>query len=198
MNKLFSLAGLAAVVVFVATFLIVSSLTPGYDHLKQPVSDLGKNGAPHAGLMNAVGFGISGVLIVILGLGLWIVFLEKTILTISILLIIAGISWVGIGLFPNYQDKVSVYHVISTYISGGSLATAAILLSREKRAGSWLRNFSLAAGIFLLTRVITGPLFFELETYRGLVQRIYLVVFWLWIICLSILLITRKRPYEND
>ena len=197
-NKLHIFAGLAAPVVFVITFLFVANLTPGYDHFKQPVSDVGRNGAPYAELMDAVGFGISGILISILEFSLRTEFSGKTLKVISILLIIAGISWAGIGLFPNYQDKASVYHVISTYISGTSIVAAAILLSRERQARPWLRKFSIVVGLFLLTRIITGPLFLEAKECRGLIQRIYIAVFWLWIICVNIFLIAKKRPYEKS
>jgi len=196
-GKILIASGLIAPIIFVTTFLIVANLTPGYDHFKQPVSDLGKNGAPYAEIMNAAGFGISGILISVLGLKIKAKFSGETLKFISMLLIIAGISWAGIGLFPNYQGRTSVYHIISTYLAGAGIIVAAILFSREKIVWPWLRKFSMLAGLFLLTRAITGPLFIEAKEYRGLIQEIYIVVFWLWIVCLNIFLIAKRRHYET-
>lgn len=199
-NKFLTIAGLMSSIVFIITFLTVSGLTPGYDHLKQPISDLGENGAPYAEQMNVVGFVIPGMLIAVSGYNLRIKFSGKTLRTISVLLIIAGMGWAGIGLFPNSQDKASAYHVMSTYLSGTSIVVAAILLSRDKQAWPWLRKFSIMTGLLLLTRIVTGPLFLEAEEYRGLIQKLYIAVFWLWIICINILLVAKKRQrhYENN
>lgn len=185
-------------IVFIITFLTVSGLTPGYEHLKQPISDLGENGAPYAELMNVVGFVIPGILIAVLGYSLRTKFSGKTLKIISVLLIIAGMGWAGIGFFPNFQDKTSAYHVMSTYLFGTSVVVATILLSREKQAWPWLRKFSIMTGLFLLTRIITGPLFLETEKYRGLVQKLYIAVFWLWIICINIFLIVKRKHYEKN
>jgi hypothetical membrane protein len=48
--------GVAAPIVFVAAVITASVNHPGYDHLKNFISELGATGAPAAGVMNFAGF----------------------------------------------------------------------------------------------------------------------------------------------
>jgi hypothetical protein len=54
--------GVAAPLVFVAAVIAASVNHPGYDHLKNFISELGASGAPAAGIMNFAGFLAYGLL----------------------------------------------------------------------------------------------------------------------------------------
>jgi hypothetical membrane protein len=56
--------GIAAPLVFVAAVIAASVNHPGYDHLKNFISELGATGAPAAGVMNFAGFLPYGLLTV--------------------------------------------------------------------------------------------------------------------------------------
>jgi hypothetical membrane protein len=56
--------GIAAPLVFTAAVIAASANHPGYDHLKNFISELGATGAPAAGVMNFAGFLPYGLLMV--------------------------------------------------------------------------------------------------------------------------------------
>jgi hypothetical protein len=57
-----AITGLLAPLVFILAALAASTLHPGYDHLKNFISELGATGAPAAGIMNFGGFLVYGLL----------------------------------------------------------------------------------------------------------------------------------------
>ena len=65
-KKQLSLGGVAAAVTFIGMLILFSTLTPGYNHLTQAVSELGMLNASYALLWNFLGFGLVGALIFVL------------------------------------------------------------------------------------------------------------------------------------
>ncbi|MGI9427770.1 MAG: DUF998 domain-containing protein, partial [Bythopirellula sp.] len=55
---------------FFGCLFVFAAVYPGYSHLTKAVSELGAFGAPHAVLWNLLGFGLTGLLILLFGTGL--------------------------------------------------------------------------------------------------------------------------------
>ena len=64
-----TICGLAAPFVYAAAAITASLKYPGYDHLKNFVSELGASGSPSAGIMN-LGFFLYGLLVALLALAI--------------------------------------------------------------------------------------------------------------------------------
>ena len=69
-KKLLALCGIAGPIIFALVVLILASLTPGYSHVADYMSELGATGAPYALFMNTLGFFLLGIMMIAFALGL--------------------------------------------------------------------------------------------------------------------------------
>jgi hypothetical membrane protein len=176
------LAGPLAPAVLATTVALVSSSYVGYDSRYHAISNLGTSRAPLAGVMNVLGFGLSGILIAVFGLAFPLV------QGVNARTVAAGGSWVFTGIcfgclglwpFPHpYHLEFTLYCTLS---ASAAVAAGAWALSRSLVSG-WLWLFSAASAVVALD-MVTIPLRDSADF--GLQQRLHLAVIGAWMIVAS-------------
>ena len=186
-NRL-AITGVLAPLVFILAALAASALHPGYDHLKNFVSELGATGAPAAGIMNFGGFLVYGLLMMAFA---WAVhggiradpggWLGPAVLALY------GLAYVGVALAPcdaGCQAEVpSLHHRLHLLLGELVLLTAVLgpftLYARMVKDPEWR---SLAT----LTLLLPGSAWMVLQAsglgIAGAIrQRLWLLLLFIWI-----------------
>ena len=182
------ITGLLAPLVFILAALAASARQPGYDHLKDFVSELGATGAPAAGIMNFGGFLVYGLLMMAFA---WAVhrgirtdaggWLGPTVLALY------GLAYVGVALAPCdpgcQAAAPSLHHRLHLLLGELVLLTAVLspftLYARMVSDPGWR---SLAT----LTLLLPGIAWVVLQAsglgVAGAVrQRLWLLLLFIWI-----------------
>jgi uncharacterized protein DUF998 len=183
-----AITGLLAPVVFILAALAASVRQPGYDHLKNFVSELGATGAPAAGIMNFGGFLVYGLLMMAFA---WAVhrgiradaggWLGPTVLALY------GLAYVGVALAPCdpgcQAASPSLHHRLHLLLGELVLLTAVLspftLYARMVKDPEWR---SLAT----LTLFLPGSAWVLLQAsglgVAGAIrQRVWLLLLFIWI-----------------
>jgi uncharacterized protein DUF998 len=199
-----AVAGVVAPLVFTAAVIIASLNHPGYDQLKNFVSELGATGAPAAGIMNFLGFLLYGLLMVAFALavnqgvqadvGGW---LGPAVLGIY------ALAYVGVAFAPCdpgcQAGTPSLHHRMHLLLGDVILLTAVLgpftMYPRMLRDPAW-RSLAIA------TLVLPGAAWLILELsgvgIPGAVrQRLWLLLLFVWIELVAIRLLTRARVARN-
>lgn len=186
-NRL-AITGVLAPLVFILAALAASALYPGYDHLKNFVSELGATGAPGAAIMNFGGFLVYGLLMMAFA---WAVhqgirpdaggWLGPTVLGLY------GLAYVGVALAPcdaGCQSAApSLHHRMHLLLGELILLTAVVspftLYARIVKDPAW-RSLAIA------TLVLPGSAWVVLQAsglgVAGAIrQRMWLLLLFLWI-----------------
>jgi hypothetical protein len=186
-NRL-AVTGLLAPLVFSCAALAAGALSPGYDHLKNFVSELGATGAPAAGIMNYGGFLVYGLLMMAFA---WAVHRGMRVDSGGwlgpMVLALYGLAYVGVALAScdaGCQAAVpSVHHRLHLLLGELVLLTAVLspftLYVRMVKDPEWR---SLATPTLLLP----GTAWVVLQAgglgVAGAIrQRIWLLLLFLWI-----------------
>jgi hypothetical membrane protein len=169
---------------FILSFLVFASITPGYSHAVNAISELGIDGAPYSLAWNVIGFGLVGLLVLPFSWSLWAGLRPTSGATIIFVFVaISGIGWSSLGLFPaapGFQTSLpTALHFIAVSVNYLAFLIAvfffSIKLRNEPYWKSWV-PFSLIMGIFGLAS------FFIPKTIPGaLSQRLALIVYFLWL-----------------
>src|SRR4051794_11116422 len=130
-HAMLAICGMAAPVMYAAAAVAAGFKYPGYDHLKNFISELGATGAPTASLMNFVGFLPYGLLVTAFALALhrgirpdvggW---LGPTIL------VLYGMAYVGVAMAPcdpGCQSATPSMHHRLHLMLGDFIVVAAVL-----------------------------------------------------------------------
>ena len=184
------LAGVAAPVVFVGSFLIQGALRPDYDPLRHPVSSLSLG---PGGWVQQVTFWITGALVLACALGLRRAGLGRA---APILIGLVGIGLVGAGVFPAdpisgyppgspipYPRTVSgtLHNLFSTPVFTALPAAMVVLAGRFRRRGHRVAAIvSLCCAPVFFTFFVLAAVGFgqnpALMPYAGLCQRLALTI----------------------
>jgi uncharacterized protein DUF998 len=205
-HPILAVCGMAAPLMYAAAAVAAGFKYPGYDHLKNFISELGATGAPTASLMNFVGFLPYGLLVTAFALALhrgirsdvggW---LGPTIL------VLYGMAYVGVAMAkcdPGCQSATPSLHHRLHLMLGDFIVLAAVLApytlySRLRKDPAW---HSLA----LPTLVLPGMAWLILEISGtgmsgALRQRLWLGLFFLWLALLALrLLALGTRRVESS
>jgi hypothetical protein len=199
-NRL-AITGLLAPLVFFLAALAASALHPGYDHLKNFVSELGATGAPAAGIMNFGGFLVYGLLMTAFA---WAVhrgiradpggWLGPAVLALY------GLAYVGLALAPCdagcQAAAPSLHHRLHLLLGELILLTAVlspfILYARMFKDPVWQ---SLATP----TLVLPGSAWVVLQAsglgVAGAIrQRLWLLLLFIWIELVALRLLRSGAP----
>jgi len=185
---------------------------PGYKPFLRPMSDLGEKGCPVA-VITSTWWVIMGLMFIVFGLGFSRAFPDrkKFARNAGWMLALYGIGeGLGSGLVPGtadraFQTTASIVH----NLLGGVGVTATILLpfiimkaynARRSPRLYWFSWFTTIAGVssFTLFSIAT---FYHPEghwiSYIGLWQRLFMLFYYIFFICLAVLMISRLRTGEN-
>lgn len=202
------LAGIAAPIVFVASFLIQGALRAGYDPLRHPVSALSLG---PDGWVQMVTFWTTGLLVLAFAAGLS---REGVGRAVPILIAIVGIGLLGAGFFacdpisgypvgsPNPAPRTAhgiAHDLLSTHVFTVLPAAMIVMARRFHRAGDhfWARLSAIAGAAFFACFVIAGIGFRQnpvLMPYAGLWQRLALIIGLGW---LGLLAVRLRRPLTD-
>lgn len=145
----FYLAGAVAPPLFLASVVIGGSRRPGYSHLADPVSLLGMAGAPDGHLVNAA-WAATGVLIMLLGAGLWGDRAGPGRLTAGLVLLAGAVSAAIAIWFPMDPPGVPLSgsqrgHSILVAVAGVAFALALVTSARHASVPPWYRTITWVA-----------------------------------------------------
>lgn len=197
-SRTLALCGVAAPLVYTAAVIAASLGSPGFDHLKDAISELGATGAPRADLMNFGGFLPYGVLIVAFAwavhrgvrsdIGGWLG---------PVVLGLYGLAYVALAVSPcdpGCQGATPSFHhrmhlLLSDLIVLAAVVAPFTLYARLAKDPGWR---SLAVPTLLLPG--TAWLVIELSGVGlsgALRQRLWLLLLFAWIELVAIRLLAR-------
>jgi hypothetical protein len=206
--KIAAIAGiLGCLIDTVATFLFGARIE-GYNQFRIPMSQLGIASSPVAGQIS-ISWILMGTFLILFGLGLRFAFEKnkRSAIIICCLLILYGFGEGLIsGIFP--ADKAGVVHhtwigYVHNLIGGvGVIAIMLFPLFMMKLLPDikWITMPVLVIGtigviMFAIGRLYASPSNF-LAIYKGSWQRIYVFVYYFYIIIIAINMIARKVPFN--
>ena len=174
---------------FVLSFLAFAAIQPGYSHMRNMISELGMEGAPHALAWNWIGFGLTGLLAFVFAWGLRSALLpERAATVVAALVAIAGAGWAALGLFPaarGFQPSpATTLHfsaVTVNYLAFlASCVVFAVSLRRASYWRAWVPFAAAMAALGLVSFFIPPSLLAP-----GLSQRLALLVYFVWLLGLG-------------
>ena len=191
-----AVGGVAAPVLFTILYLVLGSITPGYNAYSQTISELGQVGQPYAAFQDA-NFVLTGVLTI----G-FVISLQASVASSpssrvgSILLLAYPIAFVFVG---TVIPLPSPLHVPVGSISFFMTLVGVIVTSRPMRKdASWHRiaSFTSATGVVSVVGFFVYG-FLQSQSFAaaslGLAQRLVLAPYFVWIEILAIKLVSTPR-----
>ena len=195
-------AGVAAVLVpfwFLAVYLVLASLHPGFSHLTKAVSELGAWGAPHMWWWNVLGYGVSGLAIACLGLGLGDL-RGRAGRVVACALVASGLLMTLSGVFPGDFDNRTapsmVAHLLASIGSYVAFLVAGIAFPIALRRSPAWRGIGWPSLVLVVLSLVTGVL--RDGDAPGLGQRLTFACFFLWIALVGGAAVRASRRQAQD
>ena len=205
-RSLLLLGGIAAAALYVAIIDIAAELTPGYSHIAQPVSSLYQSGAA-IGVPVAAAFAIYNVLVAAFGIGIVQFARASTTRTpwgvaAGVAIIILGVAVAVDDVFPqdvigSVSTTTGTLHLVFAAIASlltviaMALATWWLFGWREHRALAWYSAVSIV--VILVFGPITAAATASNSSVMGLLERVTIFTFTLWMAVESVVLARRAR-----
>jgi hypothetical membrane protein len=199
-KKILTTYSTTAPIFFLILIAFLGFLFPDYNHLSQYISELGAVEAPHAIILNAIGFPILGLSVLTFSICLYFIlnqekntFIKKT---GSMLIGISGIAFILIGFFPCdpnciNESTIGILHGHISNIAQFSLIFSTFFIyqyNRNNHLENTYLNYTLLTGVIgLIMGVIYKANIFEDLT--GLMQRISFGIPLIWTVIMSTKLI---------
>lgn len=188
--RIYALCGIVAPLLFWLMVIVESLLRPGYSQLYNYVSDLGVG--PLSILQN-INFIIFGILTLIFGYGLKIGFPTPHTRAMKAGIIFFLIFSLGVmfaGVFPEDYLSQGPHNIVSAtafvaIILAQILVWYGLRVEDDEKWGKY-RNYSLISGLISFLLVIILKVSMVSGIYPGLVQRIFLIVPWIWVFVTAI------------
>lgn len=200
--RLCAWAGLLAPITFTVGWIVGGLAQPdAYSAIDHSVSDLGAMTADSAWLYNQIGANLTGLLVIVLAVGLWRIVTARLSGRVGVI----ALGVVGLGIFldgwlrldcrsidagcdagrgadPSWQASA---HSIESLITILGLAVSAFALARAfTKTPRWghLATVSLVAGIITVAGVVTMIILAGLDSPgQGLINRLALTVWFGWL-----------------
>ena len=199
-SQTLAICGAIAPIVLIGAIIIGALVTPGYNHLSDPVSQLASQDRLHPGFM-MVGFIVYGILMIALGyeLSRSLGFAREA-KKVLILFVVHGVGFIIGGFLrddpmvsPNVLTFRGILHNISFIIGCLALVFGIIVFAK---AVSRIREWRIFANFSLIIVSITLGVFFisqlpVLTSIDGLLQRIYGILPLIWVESTSIIYLAR-------
>jgi len=201
-QRLLAICGIIAPILYAIVVIILGLLRPGYDHIAQSMSQLGEVGGPDAIIMNTAGFALLGALMIAFAFGLHRGISEGKGLKIGPALVaLSGAALVMAGIFPCDPagvdiSMVGITHYVFVTISAFAMILAPLALSPRLRRDRLWQSY---VAYSLITVVVVGAIsalfiitvygFNVFEPWKGVLQRVSMVVPLLWMEVMAIRLL---------
>ncbi len=190
-----ALAGIEAPILFAVMVLVEGFLTPGYNQISQPMSDLGAYSVygSHAVLQN-INFWAFGVLVVTFAVGLGLAIPRSGAVTNT--LVVFAVLAATAGFFPDQPNPYpgGVHAVISIVAFIFVILSQFFMWRRLRRStGEEKTNWGRYGTYSLVSGVLSVVLLFVFgsaqgSAFYGLAQRLFVAVPWLWIEVMAVAL----------
>ena len=209
LTRLLAICGTVGPILFIVAILVFGLLRPGYDPIRQYMSELGETGAPNAIEYNMPAF-LLGALTIAIAFGLHRGIGEgKGSKLAPILIAVGGVGWVGASFFhcdPGCVNEsvTGKLHDLTGIIAVPPLIIAPLaILPRLKQDNRWqsYRPFSRivgALGVVLFAVMFTAEVSPALAPYRGLTQRVTFFTPLLWMEVMAIRLLCLCEPFKKQ
>ena len=195
LSRYLAICGMLAPLATIAFMLVGASVTPGYDYIRNTLSELSAVGAPHPEWMNA-GFVSYGILIIGLSFAVRQRLAPRTGTTVVwLMIIIHGVGVILTAVFPYnaaiteglHSLKDASHHLVSITACVAFIIGMLIMARMVWAESAWLgvtRLSLVAIGIVSILFVFTLiPVFRDIA---GLLQRISALAMFIYIEALSI------------
>ena len=202
-QTIFALCGILAPIIFWLMVIVEGLIRPGYSPVHNFVSDLGVGSL---GVLQNINFMVFGLLTIGLGLGLHVslpISRSRSLKAGIWLVIIFGILIILAGVFPENYGSGALHTSVSAFAFLSIIAAQLLvwkgLKGRDVAIWGNYRIYSLVSGllsiIFLILLQITIS---DFPAYQGLVQRLFLVVPWIWVGVTGLVLYSMIRNKQKS
>lgn len=175
--------GVLTPILFIGIIILLGALFPGYNHLINHISELGALDSPVAGIMNPLGFMLTGILVVLFSIGLYRAVDFGLVGKLAILcLVIAGIFLSALGFFPcdpqciNISPIARMHDTFSQFLFIALIA-AFFLFTFDSHPDESFRKFSRFSFVVAIILAVLGYIDLYIETpIPGFTQRIMVIL----------------------
>lgn len=187
--------GCGAALALLSTVVIAGSLTPGYDHIRNYISELSQRGAPYQQLVSLGGMIPAGLLVLAF---LWaarpfLIWNRRTWMGwlamhgVGVGYIVAAFTPCDCGCPFSGSISQNIHTGIGFFHYGGAATGLWLFGLSFRQSPRWksLRAFTLAACVLAW---IGGPGMLLIEPYKGLLQRLAELAFFGWVVVICCLL----------
>jgi hypothetical membrane protein len=190
--------GAGGALLFVLVFLIDGQVHPGYDPIRDTVSELALG---PWGWVQEASFVVTGLLMIAFAVGLaWTLRSGRAYIWTPRLIAAYGIGLVLSGIFRTdpvpsaHHTGHGALHLAATVLVFGSLTAVCFVVARRlpERGWAWYCRVTGVAVPVLFVAMGAGP-----APVMGLLQRLCVVVGWAWIGVISIRAFAAGRPPDS-
>ena len=202
MKKGMYLSGALASLLYIVAVIVGGILWPGYSHIRQSISELTMTNSP---VVKQVGwmFALYNYLLLVFGVGMVGIWWKRNKLLAVSGIFLAVCSFAGIGMLSATQDplgaSLTTKGLIHLILAGVASLTTLLALflavfgfARENNRS--LKNISLIfATLVLISGPITAMAIPQIPDYFGLIERVTIGSFILWLLLVSGTLLVAER-----
>jgi hypothetical membrane protein len=189
--------GAATTVWFWAALIIFGALDPAYEQTTKAVSELGVIGAKNASLWNALGFGLTGLMLAIFGYRAAKILAPRRIIA-RWTLTLSGLAFMAAAIPADMSDLSSPgsqAHIAASILNGALWFVGATMLLGKKIA--FARQYN-AITIVLLAAMIGSLVLRGADiVLPGLAQRISFAIYFAWFFAVSLVFMTNRSVRDE-
>jgi hypothetical membrane protein len=178
-------AGIGGPALFVAVFLVLGAVKPGYDARARFVSE---GSVGELGWIQIVNFVVLGAALLAFSAALWNGYGDEVsgrigaglMAAVSVGLILSGVFVTDPGI--KIVSRHGLVHVIAGMVVFGGLMLACLAFAWRLHAHTAFAAYSVATSVFILIGFVVTP---AAGRWIGLAQRVLIIVAWTWITLLA-------------
>lgn len=185
--------GWATIVTFVASLLVFSSITPGFDPIHDYISFLGAQGQPYSLGWNLSGFILVGILFCLFGWGVGLSIGDRL---AGVCFVVAGVGF-AMGAIPTDVSErdapMSNAHFASICISMAGWFFGLARLTHIQLSEKWIKRYANAAALVVVPLIATAAGIIS----DAIAQRLILMMVFAWIGMMSMKFLNRDFSNES-
>lgn len=197
-NKSYGIIGIAAPIVFLTSYIIISSIRPEYSMFTKAISELGSVDAPKKWIWNSFGYILTGLLIAIYAFGLYKnMAIEKSSKLPLYGILLSGIFMAISGIFPgdfdNRKSTTMLLHSVGSFGSYIFFLIGAFTYPKLMNKTDYWKRATKPTLIFTYLTIVFGAWAFIFPSIPALGQRIVFFFYFLWIFYTAIKLLNQWK-----
>jgi hypothetical membrane protein len=182
----YALIGMAAPILFWSSYFIMAGLRTEYSFYTNAISELGSVDAPNKWVWNSLGYGITGLYILVYANGLFRSVACKSASKLPLIgLFLSGLFMSLAGIFPgdfdNKQTTTMWLHTIGSFGSYLFFLLAAFTYPKHMNANTYWQGASRPTLLFTWLTILFGAWPFLLPSMPAVGQRFVFLFYFVWI-----------------